>query len=162
HRQSLWFVEWKRLQEDAVNETEDCSRRAHADAKRQYGECREARPSCQCSHGEAHILTQHVERCTDSHITDVLLHLFDATDPQSRGPARIIRRHALRNFFLDEQVDITVDFVAEVPFDAVAAQEIAHEVADYGPDAFERRHHVPSTGCNARPIATAMRFQFSV
>jgi hypothetical protein len=162
HRQSVRFVERKRFQEDAVDETEHRSRRAHAKAERQHGDSREARPPDQHSYAEAHILTKRVEPRTDPHIADVLLDLVDATDLQSGCPASLVTRHALRNLFLNQQVGVAVDLVAEVPFDPVAPQEIAHEVADEGLHAFDGRHHVPSTGRNARPIATAMRPQFSV
>ena len=162
HRQSVWFVERKRSQENTVDEAENRSRRAHAYAEGQYGNRREARSPDQRAYAEAHILTKRVEPRTDPHITDVFFDLFDTTDLQSGCPASVVPRHALRHLFLNEQVDVAVDLIAEVPFDAAAAEEIAHEVADEAPHAFEGRHHVPSTGRNARAIATAMRPQFSV
>ena len=155
-------MERKRLQEDAVDETENRRRRAHANAERQYGDHCEARSPDQRSYAEAHILTKRVEPRTDPHITDVLLDLVDTTDLQSGCPASVVARHALRNLFLNQQVDVAVDLVGELAFDAVPAEEIAHEVADDGPHAFEGRHHVPSTGRKARAIATEMRPQFSV
>src|SRR5262249_4935608 len=90
HRQSVWFMERKRLQEDAVGETENRRRRAHAKAECQYGHRCEARPSDQRSYAEAHISTKRVEPHTDPHITDVLLHLVNTTELQLGCPASVV------------------------------------------------------------------------
>ena len=100
-------------QEDAVDETENRSRRAHANAERQYGDDCEAWPPHQRSYAEAHILTKRVEPRTDPHITDAFLDLVDTTDLHSGCPASLVPRHALRNFFVNQQVDIAVDLVGE-------------------------------------------------
>src|SRR6185312_10894158 len=118
----VWFVERKRLQEDAVDETKNRSRRAHANAEGQYGDRCKSRAAGQRSHGEAPILTKHIEPRTDAHITDVLLDLFDTTDFQPGCPASVVTRHALCNLLLNQQVHIAVDFVAEGPFDLVAVE----------------------------------------
>ncbi len=162
HRQSVWFAERKRLQEDAVDETEDRRRRTHADAECQHGDRREDRSPHQCSYAEAHILTKGVEPCTDTHITDIVLELVDTTDLQSRGPARIVTRHALRNLVFNQQINVAVDLVGELALDPVPAQEVAREMAETRSHAFEERHHAPSTGRKARAIATEMRPQFAV
>jgi hypothetical protein len=44
------------------------------------------------------------------------------------SPAGRVARHALRDFFFGQQVDIAVDLVCEFAFDAVPAKEIANKV----------------------------------
>jgi hypothetical protein len=86
----------------------------------------------------------------------------DTSDLLPGCPASVVTRQALGNLFLSQQVDVTVDLVGELALDMVSAKEIAHEMTETRPDASEERHHVPSTGRKARPIATEMRPQFAV
>ncbi len=111
--QALGVGERKRAEEHGVDDAEQ--RGIDADAKRQcpYGyACERAMPA-QRSDGVSNVLRNHVEDRQPALLPVDFLDLLDSTELAPRRSARVGRREAAAHVFVDQQVEVDLNLLAQ-------------------------------------------------
>ena len=125
-------------EDDALEHREDRDRRPDTQRQRTDGHAREAGIVSKRAPRVAQITDDDLHEWQPSLIAPPFFRGLDAAESQKCRPACAIGVHACTNVVLGEQLDVELDFVAEL----VVSRRWLHGFAQATPQSIERPHHV--------------------
>ena len=112
----------KWAQQRRVDEAEDGGVGADAERERHDRRDREARRASQQTDGVADVASERLERREAATIAHRLGRLIDAAEVAAGRRPRRLRRQAAPDVLIGQQVEVILQFLAEVALDAVATE----------------------------------------